>query len=108
VNWIPQRPTVTFRRDLHDISVAQTNAIAETEAIGPKEVNVHISSAAMCCVLEVMVLDIGEAVTHFRIAAAEALVPEHTSITLDGDVNRHRVEPRINHKFRPKCTRAQL
>src|SRR6516162_8286353 len=108
LNRISERPAVTRGRDPDDVSIPQTNVVAETETVGPQKVHMHISAPAMCRVLEVMVLDVGEAVTHFRIAAQEGLVPEHGSIALDGNGNRYGVEIRINHQFRPECAGAQL
>jgi hypothetical protein len=48
----------------------------------------YVASSAVRLVLEVVVLNIFEAVAHFGIAAAERLAPQHRSVPLNR--NRHR------------------
>ena len=48
----------SLRSNLHHVALLQSNAIAETEAIGAEEVHVHIARPAMRLVFEMMMFDV--------------------------------------------------
>jgi hypothetical protein len=54
--------------DLHDVSVGKPNAFAETQAVGPQEMNVDVAWPPVRFVLKVMMLDILQAMTHLSTA----------------------------------------
>ena len=72
---IAQRTAETVERDLHHVSLLQADAIAVAETIGTKEVDVNVTGATMRRKLEVVMLDVLQAVTHVRFASIECTRP---------------------------------
>jgi hypothetical protein len=105
---VSQRAPITFDGNLHDVSMLQTNVIAETQAVRSKEVYVDVSPAAVSFIFEMMVLDVLQAMAHFGFTAAESFGPMDISFPFDGHGYRHGFEFRINHKFWPKRTGAEF
>src|SRR5262249_34618022 len=68
----------------------------------------HVASPAMSLVLEMVMFNVGQAVTHFGFAAAECFIPECDSIPLDRHTDGNRIELRVDHQLRAKSTGAQL
>ena len=62
----------------------------------------------MSLVLEMVMFNVGEAMTHFGFAAAESFIPERHSIPFDRHPDGNRVELRVDHQLRAKSTGAQL
>src|SRR5215831_16891389 len=87
---VAQRPAIAFDGNLHNISISQTNVVAEAEAIGAKKVDMDIAGATVCRIFEMMMFNICEAVAHFRFATAKGLAPKYVSVPLDSDGNRNR------------------
>jgi hypothetical protein len=56
VNRIAQGAPETLKRDFHHISILQVDAGAKTQAVGSEEMNVHVTGAAMCFKLKMMML----------------------------------------------------
>jgi hypothetical protein len=59
------------------------NAVAEAQAIGPEEMYMNVSGAAVPFKLEVMVFEVFEAMTHFLLTGSEGLRPQHSPGALD-------------------------
>ena len=105
---VSQRAPVAFDGNLHDVSLLQTNVIAEAQAVRSKEVNVDISTAAMSFVFEMMVLDVSQAMAHFGFTAAECLGPMDIAFPFDGCGYGNGLEFWIDHKFWSKRTGAKF
>ena len=82
--------------------------VAETEAVGSKEMDMNLARPAVALKFEMMVLNILQAVTHFGLSGAEALGPEHVLTPFDGRGHRDRLEFRIHYEFWSKGTRTEL
>ena len=78
------------------------------KAVRPEEMNVNISRAAMGFILEMMVFDVRQAVTHLSLAAAEGFRPEQVAGALDLHLDRHGLEVRVYDKFRSERAGAKL
>src|SRR6202034_684730 len=102
------RAPIAFGGDLHDISILKANVVAKTETVSSKEVDMNLSRLAVPFKLEMMVLNILQAVTHFGFPGAKCFAPEHAPIPFDGRGHRYRFEFRIDYKFRTKGTGAEL
>src|SRR5215469_2738163 len=105
---IDERPSESFKPDLHKIAVFQLDSLAVAQTIGAEVMHVDITRAAMCFVLEMMVLDIREAMAHFRFARANLFRPENLSGTADGNLPNDGVERRIEYEFGAERTGAQF
>src|ERR1035437_8638547 len=68
----------------------------------------NLSRPAVPFKLEMMVLNVLQAVTHFGFSGAKGLAPEHAPIPFDRRGHRYRLEFRIDHKFRSEGTSAEL
>lgn len=89
MNEVSQRPAVDLGRDLHDVAILQANIVAKTQAISPEEMHVNVTCSAMSRVLEMMVLDILEAVAHCRVSAAEGFAPQRDAISFNHYTDQH-------------------
>jgi hypothetical protein len=56
--------------NLDEITGTEAHALTETQAIRAKEVNVNISGTAMAGELEMMVLNVSQAMAHFCFSGA--------------------------------------
>jgi len=68
---------------LHDISILKANVVAKTETVCSKEVDMNLSRPAVPFKLEMMVLNILQAVTHFGFSSAKGLAPKDIPIPFD-------------------------
>jgi hypothetical protein len=93
---------------LHDVSIFQTNVIAETEAVSSQEVNMDVSPPAVSFEFEMMMLNVLQAMAHFGFTRTERLGPVDIPFPLDRHRHRYGFEFGINHEFWSKRTRAQL
>src|SRR6266481_4610466 len=73
-----------------------------------EKMNVYVSRATVQLELEMVMLQVAEAVGHFLFAARDGLRPEVTATAFNGHRTRHSSKIRINHKFGPDGTGAQL
>ena len=65
---IPQRPPKAFKAYLHYVAILELDAISKTERGCAKEVDMQVARAAVGFIFEMMMLDIGKAVTHGALA----------------------------------------
>jgi hypothetical protein len=72
---IAQRATEAFKLDDHHIAVRELDARAEAQTARAEIVDVQVVRAAMRLELEMVMLNIGEAVTHFFFAGLNRLRP---------------------------------
>ena len=82
--------------------------VAKTEAVSSKEVDMNLARPAVPFKLEMMVLNILQAVTHFGFSAAKCFALKHAPIPFDRRGYRYRFELGIDHKFRSQGTGAEL
>src|SRR5882757_8468775 len=73
-----------------------------------EKMNVYVSRATVQLELEMVVLQVAQAVGHFLFAARNGLRPEGPATAFYSDRTWHGSKIRINHKFRPDGTGAQL
>src|SRR5665213_275517 len=66
---IAQRAAETGEPNFHHVAVGELHAVAETQGARAKKMHVQIDGAAMRFKLEMMMLDVREAVTHFIFAS---------------------------------------
>jgi hypothetical protein len=104
---ISQRAAEAFEANLHYIAVFQREPVAKTERIRAEEMNVYVTRPAMSFVLEVMMLQIGEAVGHGGIAARDLFRPDRRAAVLDEDFSRHGAKIRIDNQFGPQARRCR-
>src|SRR5579864_5066526 len=102
MNHIAEWPPESFKCNLNRISVSQPNPRSKAQAVGSEEMHMHITRPAMSFELEVMVLEIPQAMAHFRFARAEGSRPENTPVTFDPHMDRHRGKLRIHNQLRSK------
>ena len=79
----------------HDVAVAQRDAVAVAEAVGAEEMDVDVAGSAVPLVLEVVVLDVGQAVAHGLLAGGDRRGPDRGAVAFDGDSAAHQREVRI-------------
>ena len=82
--------------------------VAKAEAVRSEEMDMNLAWPAVPFKLEMMVLDVVQAVTHFGFSGAETLAPKHVAVPFDRRGHRDRLEFCIHHEFWPKGTSAQL
>ena len=99
-NPVLQRASHPFPVDFHHVVLLQENVLPETQTIGSEEVDVGISGAAMLGILEMMVLQIFDAVTHVGIPRFDRLGPDDFSLTFDGNLALDVIQPLSNDQFR--------
>jgi hypothetical protein len=80
---IPQRPAEVLESNVHDISILKLHAGTEAQCARAEVMDMHVAGPAMRLELEVVMLEVLQAVAHCGIAGANFLRPEFTSITLD-------------------------
>jgi hypothetical protein len=100
MNHIAEWPSKTLKRYLDYIAVFQSNARRKAQAVGSEEMNVHVTRTAVSIKLEMMMLEIPQAVAHFRLARPKGSRPEDSPVTLDLSVDRYRRKLRIHNEFR--------
>ena len=64
LEWIQQRSSHVLIIDRHNISLLEHNIFTEAERSGSKEMNVQLAWNTMLLVLEVMMLQVCETVSH--------------------------------------------
>src|SRR5215469_5843718 len=70
--------------------------------------NMNVPTTTMSLVLEVVMFDVFEAVTHFRLAATKRLAPQNNTLALDLHCNRQRFKIGVNDQFGSQRTGAQF
>ena len=98
-NRIAQRTAEALEFNVHHISMFQAKSFAETETVGAKKVDVDVSGVAVRFKLEVMMLNILQAVAHFSFASPNLLGPQLAATAMNGDFARHGFKVRIEHKL---------
>src|SRR4029077_10272242 len=73
-----------------------------------EKMNVHVPRAAMSLKLEMMMLEVAQAMTHFGLARPESARPEHTSLAINLDLRRDRRELWIDDEFRAQCAGSEF
>ena len=105
---IAQGPAKAFDRDLHHIPILHVDPVAETQAVGPEEMNVNVSRAAMSFIFEMMMFNVRQAVTHLILSGAECFRPEQVAGALDLYLHRHGLEVRVHDEFRSERAGAKF
>ena len=95
-----QRSSHPFPVDFHHVVLLQENVLPEAQTIGSEEVNMGISGTAMRGILEMMMLQVFDAVTHIGITAFDGLGPDDGSETFDGHFALDLFQPLPNDQFR--------
>src|SRR6266567_9157931 len=88
-NRVAQSAPEAVETDLHDVSIGQPNAFTETQTVGAEKMNMNVSWLAMLLELEMMMLEVLQAVTHFHFAGADLSGPKHPVGTMNADFARH-------------------
>ena len=73
--------------DLELVAGFDADAIDEAQRRGAEEVQVHVARHAVLAVLEVVVLEVREAVAHVAFAGEEGLLPEHRAPAADAAIS---------------------
>src|SRR5664279_4784929 len=84
-NLIAQRSSIAFELHLHPVAIHQHNAFSETERVGSKEMNMHMTRHAMLVELKVMMLKVRQTVRHILLACLYRLLPQRLAIALNRD-----------------------
>src|SRR4029453_17661036 len=105
---VPERPPEAVEADAHHVAVLECNALAEAEGVRAEEMDVDVAGPAMRVELEVMVLDVAQAVAHLRLAAGHHTRPDPLAAPLDPDLARDGIEDRRQRQLRPDRRRAAL
>src|SRR5581483_2264887 len=100
LNRIAQRPSETAVADLHHVAILQPHSVAKAEGIHAEEVHVQVPRLAMRGMLEVVVLKIGEAVTHGLFTTADVTMPQKLAVALDIDFAGNGAKIGIDDQFR--------
>src|SRR5262245_39271446 len=80
---ISQGPTEALEGDGHEVAVLEAHAIAEAQGAGAEIMDVDVARPPVRRVLEVVVLDITQAVTHLALAGRNRLRPQGAAAALD-------------------------
>ncbi len=81
-NPVLQRASHPYPVDFHHVVLLQENILSEAQSIGSEEVDVRVAGTAVLGILEVMVLQIFNAVAHVGIPRFDRLGPDDFSLTL--------------------------
>lgn len=73
VDGIAERPSESFEADLDEISILQADAFTEAKQAGSEIVYVYVAGTAVKLKLEVMMLNVAEAVAHLRFTSTNLL-----------------------------------
>src|SRR3954447_15468612 len=84
-NRIAQWAAEALELNVHHIAIFQANSFAETETVGAKKVDVNVSGPTVRFKLEVMMLNILQAVAHFRFASPNLLGPQRPAVAMNRD-----------------------
>src|SRR5690348_15311105 len=106
--WVAERPSETIELNLHDVSIAEMDSLAEAEQAGSEKMHMDISGTAVQFKLEVMMLKVCEAVAHLFFTGAYISRPEDSSVTPQAGGPGDGVEGRIDDKLRAERARTQL
>src|SRR5690349_3738393 len=80
---ISQGTAETAESDLDHVATFYLYALDKAETVGSEEMNMHVSRPPMSVKLEVMMLDVFQAVAHLGNPGAEGLRPVHTPCPFD-------------------------
>ena len=80
---IAQRQRERRGRDLEDVAFLGLDAVGEGQGRGAEEVDVDVAGAAEQGIFEMVVLEVGEAVRHVRLAGEERLLPQDLAVAQD-------------------------
>lgn len=105
---VTERSSETIELNLHDISIAETDSLAEAEQTGSQIMDMYIARMAVKFKLEVMMLKVCEAVAHLVFTGPYVSRPEGLSVALQGDGPGNGIEGRIDDKLRAERAHPQL
>jgi hypothetical protein len=71
VDRISQRSSKSSKRNLHDISIFQSNPGAETQTVRPEKMDMDVARPPMCWKLKMVVFHIQQTVAHLCLAGPE-------------------------------------
>src|ERR1700730_7636031 len=106
--WIAKRARKAIECDRHDIALGELDRIAETQAVRAVKMDVQIAGAAMGPELEMVMLDVGEAVAHFCGSGGDLALPDDALTTLDRHAAWHRMKIRVQHNLRAQRRSAKF
>ncbi|VXB96765.1 hypothetical protein PSEUDO8O_20332 [Pseudomonas sp. 8O] len=105
---IAQRLAQRIETDLEGIARLRLDAVGERQRRGAEEVHMHIAGTQELAILEVVVLEVLQAVAHVVLTGEELLLPQHlvapTNTADAGQVTRQLADQH----FRAEGTEAQL
>ena len=105
---VAERAAEAIEVHFDPVAVFQLDAVAEAEGVCAEEVHVHVAGLAVAFELEVMVLEVGEAVAHVLFAGLDGLLPEGLAVALDADLAGDRLKVRADDQLRTEAAGAQL
>ncbi len=89
---IPQRTAEAGELNDHHIAVLEPNAVSEAQAVRAVVMHVNIARPPVRLELEMMMLDVREAVAHLSLASGNVTRPNRAAEPLDADATRHSIE----------------
>src|SRR5687768_10449803 len=105
---VAQRAAEAFERDLHRVAIGQLDAVAEAQRTSSVVVHVDVSRPPVGLELEVMLLDVPQAVAHLVLSGENVLRPKLGACMLDRHLACYRAEIAVENQLRPESTSADL
>ena len=101
---IPQWSPEAIEGNRHNVAVFKPQPVFEAEHVGAEKVNVRIARLSESRILEVMVLEVRERVTHPLLATRDLPFPNRLPVSLHRGAPRNIRKIRINHQLRTQRT----
>jgi hypothetical protein len=108
VDRVAKRAAKTLEANPCNVSFNEYDVVSERERVGPVEVDVDAAGLTVACELEVMMFQVGQAVTHVLLSAGDLFVPEGCARALDAYVTGDVGEGCSQHKFGAQAADAEL
>ena len=105
---VAQRQREGRRRNLEDVALPRLDAVGEGQGRGAEEVDVDVAGAPEQGIFEMVVLEVGEAVRHVRLAAQEGLLPQDLPVAQDPAGAAQILRQIADQQFRSQRGRTQL
>src|SRR5262249_35813766 len=105
---IPKSAAEPFETDFCNITVFEDDSSTERQHICAEEMDVDLSRLAVSCKLEMVVLEVGETMTHVRLAGGDLGFPKRGPFTLDTNMARNVTELRTNDQLWTEAASTQL
>src|SRR5579859_3209706 len=105
---VAERATVAGELDAHHVAIDELDSRAEAQAGRAEEMHVQVPRAAVRRVLEVVMLDVGEAMAHGGLARSNAALPKNTPAPLDPHRAGDRAEIGVDHQLGTEAAAPEL